>query len=89
MVTCFCFEDWRGTVPSLTCLFAWIIFIINCVAPGVGTIIVGVITCNFECILIGILMSLLAPFIIGWIWSIYWGWLCVVKARAVPVIYPA
>jgi hypothetical protein len=82
-----CCPNWRSTVPYMNCLFAWIIFIINIFAPGVGTIICGVVGCSFDCLLIGVLQILLAPFIIGWIWSIYWGFLCVEKSRGAPAVY--
>ncbi|CAM9870895.1 unnamed protein product [Scytosiphon promiscuus] len=56
-------------------------FIVNIFAPGIGTMIVGFLTCNIENFIMGILQLVLAPFIVGWIWSILWGWELVKVSR--------
>lgn len=48
---------------------------------GVGTIATGVLTCGLETVVMGVLQLITAPFIIGWIWSILWGWECLEVSR--------
>lgn len=52
---------------------------------GVGTIIAGVLACCCETLLIGLLQTLTAPFLIGWIWSIWWGWDLLQVSRKVQI----
>ncbi|CAN0016145.1 unnamed protein product, partial [Laminaria digitata] len=41
---------------------------------GVGTIIAGFFTCDLKTVIIGALQLVTAPFLVGWVWSILWGW---------------
>ena len=60
-----------------------IFFIFNILAPGAGTFWSGFFgkdlgccpKCKTEAIVIGLCQSISASFLIGWLWSIYWGWL--------------
>ncbi|CAN0532086.1 unnamed protein product, partial [Ectocarpus sp. 12 AP-2014] len=42
--------------------------------PGAGTIVAGICTCNMKHVVVGILQMVTAPILIGWVWSILWGW---------------
>ena len=63
--------------PRLDKVMALIILIVNVFAPGIGTIIMGCVGNKAEgFICIGVCQLLLAIFIIGWIWSIITGLMC-------------
>ena len=54
-----------------------VLFIVNIFFPGVGTMISSCLApgdCNVEALVIGLCQLLTAWLIIGWIWSIIWGW---------------
>ena len=59
-----------------------VLFILN-FFPGLGTLILSLChgSCNCDCILLGILQILTAPFIVGWIWSIWFGYLIFEKGN--------
>lgn len=48
---------------------------------GVGTIIAGCRRCHCETIVVGILQIILVGIIIGWVWSIWWGWVLLSVSR--------
>lgn len=53
---------------------------------GVGTIIVGLIKCSIESLFVGILQTLITVLVVGWVWSIWWGWdLMKVSKRTVQI----
>ena len=54
-----------------------IFFILNIFFPGSGTISAGICgrKVNWKAVLVGLLQFFLAFVIIGWIWSIWWGYL--------------
>ncbi|CAM9369850.1 unnamed protein product [Ectocarpus sp. 4 AP-2014] len=60
--------------PTLKTPLALVIFIINIFLPGVGTIIVGALACSCETLIVGLLQLFTCCIIIGWVWSIWWGW---------------
>lgn len=41
---------------------------------GVGTMIVAALACSLETLIVGFLQLITAVFIVGWVWSIWWGW---------------
>lgn len=41
---------------------------------GVGTIIAALAVCSLETLLVGVLQMVTAAIIVGWVWSILWGW---------------
>ena len=76
-------EGWQSSIPSMNKTTALILFIVNIFFPGLGTMIsacVGGGSLNTDQLLVGILQWLTAFLIIGWIWSIWWGWLMYSKA---------
>lgn len=54
-------------------------FIINIFLPGIGTLIAAAKAKNEKClkfnVIVGILQFMLAMILIGWIWSIIWGFI--------------
>ena len=76
----------RGDNSLPCCKQAWcdisetaalIVLILNCLSPGWGTFIAGIIDkqgLNVNALVTGFIQFLLSPFIIGWIWSILHGW---------------
>ncbi|CAM9819892.1 unnamed protein product [Ascophyllum nodosum] len=72
--------------PTVSEILALIIFVMNIFLPGVGTIIVGLLACSCEIFIVGILQTITAGLIIGWVWSIWWGWelLLVSRRRSLP-----
>lgn len=60
-----------------------ILMIVNIFFPGIGTIINSFMGSKVRVttLIVGILQLLLASFIIGWIWSIWWGVLIYQKQR--------
>ncbi|CAB1102391.1 unnamed protein product [Ectocarpus sp. CCAP 1310/34] len=63
--------------PTLRTPLALAIFIVNIFLPGkrgVGTIIVGALACSCETLIVGLLQLFTSCIIIGWVWSIWWGW---------------
>ena len=62
-----------------------IFFVINCILPGFGTMFSSYCDpggCNVNAFAVGILQLALAPlFLIGWIWSIIWGYKIYEKSK--------
>ena len=79
-------EIWRllTDVPKLNKVLAIVFAIINVILPGFGTMFAACFTNDPEVskaqIAIGLIQFLTSAFIIGWIASIYWGYLLVMKA---------
>ena len=60
---------------------AMILLILNIFIPGLGTAINGFSgTVNCTLLVAGLLQFILAPVIIGWVWSIYFG--CVILSKS-------
>lgn len=82
-------EVWKliTDVPHVSSPMHVIILIINCIIPGLGTMIVSCYTEKWSKTLftIGVFQLFLAYILIGWAFSIYWGWLVFKKASADPV----
>jgi hypothetical protein len=65
-------------VPKLEGSMPLICFILNIFTGGWGTILAAILDPNgFNLIqlIIGIVQSWLAYFLVGWIWGLIWGWL--------------
>ena len=74
---------WSSLIPSTNPCCAFLILIINIILPGIGTLIIACIGPCTSCSTLfcaGMLQLILAPCIVGWIWSIYWGILIVGKS---------
>jgi len=77
------FNEWKSDIPSLDKVVAVIIFIFSILTSGIATICLSFLggNCRVSQILVGVLQLLLTPLLIGWIWSIYWGFLVYEKSR--------
>ncbi len=68
---------WLDTIRPTTTGCSTILFLFNIFLPGVGTMLnqccVGKGHMRFMGVFIGILQLLASSFILGWIWSIWWG----------------
>ena len=55
----------------------FVLFIVNILFPGLGTIISAFCPSdvNVTTILIGLAQLILSSLVVGWIWSVYWGYL--------------
>ena len=70
----YCIEGDSGEVTETLGL---ICFILNIIAPGLGTIIAAIAGskgCNCKGVIIGCVQSLLVLVLVGWIWSILHGY---------------
>ena len=70
--------DWFTTIPRLPHSVAVWCAILNVVLPGVGTMIAAVVdqpNFNKTQFWIGVFQLCTSFFLIGWAWSIWWGWL--------------
>ena len=72
------------SIPNLNKVLAIIILVINCFLPGIGTICLACLGPRFvwQHIMIGLFQLLLCAIIIGWVWSILWGVLVVMKSTS-------
>ena len=61
---------------------AILLLLLNIFIPGLGTIVNSFFggKCRATTFIVGLLQLLLASFILGWIWSIWWGVLIYEKA---------
>ena len=75
----------QDVIPITTPTNAFIILILNILFPGIGTFVMACLS-NREFFLLNIVYGLIqiftAMFIIGWIWAIIWGFLCVLKSES-------
>eukprot|EP00300_Choanocystis_sp_HF-7_P017656 c19789_g1_i4.p1 GENE.c19789_g1_i4~~c19789_g1_i4.p1 ORF type:complete len:108 (-),score=16.20 c19789_g1_i4:389-679(-) len=67
--------SYLSRIPKVSKTMGIFILILNIVLPGVGSMIAGLLggKKDMGCFWAGLLQLLLAVFIIGWIWSIFWG----------------
>ena len=71
-------------VPVLSNVWAYVCLVLNILLPGMGTILcscLGDANMNKTQLGCGIVQFLTAPFIVGWLASIYWGILIVKKSK--------
>ena len=64
-------------VPRLTGIWPYLVLLLNFLLPGVGTLISACVgyqgPWSKTQLTVGTLQSLTSVFLIGWIWSIWWG----------------
>mmetsp|Transcript_2424 Transcript_2424/g.1748 ORF Transcript_2424/g.1748 Transcript_2424/m.1748 type:complete len:113 (+) Transcript_2424:61-399(+) len=70
-------------VPTLKGIWPYICFILNIFLPGSGTMISS---CFYEVwsktqFLLGFFQLFLAYILVGWVWSVYWGYLLIKKSQ--------
>ena len=78
------FENWKGSIPTLDKVLGIVMLILNILFPGLGTLLCSFLGGNFvaDQLLVALLQFLTVPiFLVGWIWSIYWGVLIYQKAK--------
>ena len=71
-------------VPALQNIWAYVCFILNVLLPGTGTMLcacLGDKNLNKTQLGVGIVQLLTSVYLIGWLASIYWGYLIVVKSK--------
>ncbi|KAH0486263.1 MAG: hypothetical protein KVP17_004714 [Porospora cf. gigantea B] len=54
--------------------------LLNFILPGFGTVICGAVTHNLSDMIIGSLQFVSFVLIIGWIWSVVWGFLMIKRS---------
>jgi hypothetical protein len=62
-----------SVIPRVGQITGILVLFLNIILPGVGSILAGLCGGSLGCVVAGLLQMLLAPFIIGWVWSIVWG----------------
>mmetsp|Transcript_36648 Transcript_36648/g.57242 ORF Transcript_36648/g.57242 Transcript_36648/m.57242 type:complete len:95 (+) Transcript_36648:80-364(+) len=82
-----CGEVWdeivKQEVPNVgSNTWGLLCFILNIFLPGIGSIVAGVKGDKTSTMIVGVLQFVTGWFIIGWIWSIWWGWLIYSKASS-------
>ncbi len=77
------YNQMKNHLPVLSKTIAIIILIINVIFPGVGTMLLSCIGGEFkkEHLFVGLIQMVLAICVIGWIWSILWGVLLLLKSN--------
>ncbi len=77
-----CWEKYKNMIPTTSKVISIVILILNIIWPGLGTCIMACLARQFcfETLVIALLQFLLAICVIGWIWSIIWGVLCLLKS---------
>ncbi len=75
-------DEIKAEIPSTSTVIAIVLLIINIFLPGVGTIVMSFLDgFKLRTLIVGILQFVLTFVIVGWIWSIWWGILCLQKAK--------
>ncbi len=72
----------QNEIPITTQIVAIILLIVNIFIPGFGTMIMAFLN-GFKArlLLVGIIQFFTAFLIIGWIWAIWWGIICLSKSK--------
>ncbi|CAI2384637.1 unnamed protein product [Moneuplotes crassus] len=78
------FEVFKDSICVVHKRLSIIFFIFNIIIPGFGTMLSSCFDegdMNTDQFIIGVFQLFLAILIIGWVWSIWWGWLIYKKSR--------
>ena len=80
-----CSEKWeyiKKNIPALPLNLAIMIFISNLIFPSSGTFYLSIIGNGFikPQLIVGLIQLISLFFLIGWLWSIYWGYLTIKKS---------
>ena len=80
-----CSEKWeyiKKNIPALPLNLAIMIFISNLIFPSNGTFYLSIIGNGFRKpqLIVGLIQLISLFFLIGWPWSIYWGYLTIKKS---------
>ncbi len=77
------YSQMKNHLPVLSKSIAIVILVINCIFPGIGTMLLSCIGGQFkkEHLIVGLLQMVLAICVIGWIWSILWGVILIMKSN--------
>lgn len=76
-------EKWKGDIPPMGMNLAIFVLIICIILPGFGTIAMMIISNSYnkrDFLIVAILQLISTFIIIGWVWSIYWGFIGIQKA---------
>jgi hypothetical protein len=78
-------DEWKADIPSVEKTTALILLIINCILPGIGTLVLCCVAEKFSTtqLIVGLLQIVTVPLLfLGWIWSIWWGLLILEKSHS-------
>jgi hypothetical protein len=74
-----------SAIPKVGRTIGMLVLVLNIILPGIGSILAGIIggrSSDMGCVVAGVLQLLTAVFIVGWIWSIWWGVQIYQKSRS-------
>lgn len=76
-------KELQNEIPVTTQLIAIILLVVNIFLPGWGTFAMAFLNgLKWKTIIVAIVQFLTAFILIGWIWAIWWGIICLVKSKA-------
>lgn len=76
------YNELQSEIPSTDTVIAVILLIVNIFFPGWGTAVMACIGgFKIRTLLVAVVQFFTAFIIIGWIWSIWWGILCLQRAK--------
>jgi hypothetical protein len=75
-------DELISEIPITNQLLSLTLLIINIFFPGIGTVIMSFLDgLKTRTLLVGIVQLFTSCIIIGYIWSIYWGIICIQKSK--------
>ena len=73
-----------SNVPEISNIWAYVCFVLNLIFPGIGTMLcscLGDANVNKTQLTIGLIQLMTSVYLLGWVISIYWGYLIVKKSK--------
>ena len=71
--------DLMTSIPRLSGIWPYVCFVLNIILPGTGTMLMSCLgypgAWSKTQLGLGMVQMLTSVYIVGWIFSIYWGWL--------------